>query len=162
MAPQSPFVLRTFPPRAGETLVFLQYPPVGRGGLLVVDGGFQLVVGVWRDGVVLGWESLFLRRCASLPSRCLGRSRTAPTGGGLGVLEGGCGGWRYFCRVRWWLGGVLLVPPPGHPPLAFGIAPPYVFDEGGGGSALLFLSQYNFCYEIRLVSLTWRQGKIIS
>ena len=59
------------------------------------------------DGV--GWwfwfgESLFLRRCASLPSRCLGRSRTAPTG----------------CGSRFWLGWWLFAVPrpfarPGRP-----------------------------------------------
>ena len=37
-------------------------------------------------------ESLFLRRCALLPSRCLGRSRTAPTGcGSFADRIGGCG-----------------------------------------------------------------------
>ena len=75
---------------------------------------WMMAVLVWwvrcRDA---GWfcevESLFLRRCASLPSRCLGRSRTAPTGGGSGVRGRGCGT-AVFLRGAVVVGGVLLAP----------------------------------------------------
>ena len=72
----------------------------GEGVLLLVDGGFGLVIGVWDGGVVFVWESFFLRRCASLPSLCLGRSRTAPTGWRAWCSRTGVAGWWSRCSRR--------------------------------------------------------------
>ena len=53
--PRTPFVLRTFPPRAGETLVFCNIPRWG-GGFV---GGFGLVVGVWVEWfLVWFWDGV--------------------------------------------------------------------------------------------------------
>ena len=49
------------------------------------------VCGEWGEWWFWFGESFFLRRCASLPSRCMGRSRTAPTGcGSFADRGGGC------------------------------------------------------------------------
>ena len=123
----------------------------GEGVLLVVDGGFGWWSGGWDGGWFLFGESLFLRRCASLPSRCLGRSRTAPT------VRAGCGGgWgsRFapplaltpaLSRpagegVCWWGGcepdlAIGQATAPRASPARFRIAPPYA-TKGVCGSAL--------------------------
>ena len=94
----------------------------------------------WSMEVLVGgfvWGSFFLRRCASLPSRWLGRSRTAPTGRRSWCSRAGAVGGVVVSWKSCLDGGVLLASLPGHPPLAFGFAPPCVFDEGGCGPAFI-------------------------
>ena len=82
----------------------------GEGVLLVVDGGFSLVVGVWGSGVVFVLGSL---------SFCEGRFASFAA---LGPFTNGPYEMAVFLRGAVVVGGVLLAPRlPGHLPLLSGV-----------------------------------------
>ena len=99
------------------------------------------MVGVWGSGVVFGFgESFFLRRALRF-LRCAWAVLERPLrDGGSGVLGRGLrdGGLFSGCGGGW--GSPFGPALPGIPRsccrTVWGFAPPYVFDEGGGGSAL--------------------------
>ena len=102
-------------------------PPSGRGGLLVVDGGFCLGSLYFCEGALR-----FLRGGWAVHERPL-RVAVVPV-----FVDGVCG-MAVFLRGAVVVGGVLLALLPGIPRsccrTVWGFAPPYVFDEGGGGPA---------------------------
>ena len=89
-------------------------PPSGRGGLLLVGGGFGWLSGEEGELVVFVWGGggFLFAKGASLPSRCLGRSRTAPTDVGLGVRGRGLRVALALLVGMVGVGGVFLASPP--------------------------------------------------
>ena len=95
--------------------------PAGEGGLFVADG-FGWCLGGVGGLVVFEGESVFLRRCASLPSRLHGPFTNGPYGVAAFLLSEGVG-----FRVGLMVGDGFRLG--GHPPLASLrlLAPPLSF-----------------------------------
>ena len=86
--------------------------------------------------MVLVWGVFIFAKVRFASFAVVGPFTNGPCGVAVLVFSDGVVGWRSFCGVLWWMGEAFWSCLPGHPLLAFGFAPPCVFDEGGGGPAL--------------------------